>query len=914
MGRLVAVAAMLLGLAVPAPGFAQDCEVPLFIQQSAADGNVMFLFDNSGSMNEAMYHPDYDPFTTYSGNFDNDDIYYVRSDGFRSPRNFNRRWPRNPVVYLVNSDNGKKGRYFGNYLNWIYFHASDEQRNAIPRQTRVQVAKAVVNDLIDRTSERIRIGITQFHIYGPGNIIGHVGMNRNALHAIVNGITALTWTPIAESMETILDYFCSDLPSAPIQESCQKNFLVIMTDGYPTMDLDVSSYLVDYDNDGNDPGSCTTIGAPYPNYNDCSDHMDDIALYMYENDLRPDLGQPGESGPEGQNMVTYTIGFGIDAGILAETAENGDGLYFLAENAAELAEAFNLVMQDILMRISSGSAVAVVSSEGSDDDRLYRGKFMPGSWEGYLEAYALPYEDGEAPIWDSGQMLADRSASNRLIFTALGPTMLPFELYYAGELASPMEVGDAGTAADLIQWSRGEEVLGYRNRNDWKLGDIVHSTPVVVGPPCHFSTDEQYQAFMEYYSTRPRLIYVEANDGMLHAFSAESGFEEWAFVPEYALPKLQTVADSNYCHVYSCDQTPSVRDVKLNGVWRTVLVGGGGRGGCGYFALDITEGSTPGLLWQAALPDGVSFSSEAEFARINNTPVVVMGSGLDEDDGEANLYVYELATGSLAGAKFLSSDNQERNKTTRPKAVDLNLDGETDLVYCADMLGNVWRAAVEGQVNPNQWNWSLLFSCSRPITAPTVPAYGEDNKIHVYFGTGAYLTEDDFLTADLNSFYCVYDSHDGGSHSRSDLVDQTYDIQDIGNADGWYVDLWHQDGERATGPAVVVAGAVLFTSFAPGMEVCSAGGNSWLWRLAYDDGGELEDEEGNTTPREEEVPGGVASQPVVDINNEEVIVQSSDSGITVGDIGASFFHLNVRSWQENFDFVVEPPPEQPPES
>ena len=55
-------------LLLTAPAAAQlGCEVPLFVQEGSIDANVMILFDNSGSMNEAMYHPDYDADVTWTG-------------------------------------------------------------------------------------------------------------------------------------------------------------------------------------------------------------------------------------------------------------------------------------------------------------------------------------------------------------------------------------------------------------------------------------------------------------------------------------------------------------------------------------------------------------------------------------------------------------------------------------------------------------------------------------------------------------------------------------------------------------------------------------------------------------------------------------------------------------------------------
>ena len=106
--------------------------------------------------------------------------------------------------------------------------------------------------------------------------------------------------------------------------------------------------------------------------------MDDVAWWMAHQDLRPDL-------PDDQTVSTYVVGFHVDAPLLAETAANGDGLYFEAHNAVELYYSINYALQDILRRISSGSAVAVVSTEREAGDYLFRGKFMPLDWHGYLE-------------------------------------------------------------------------------------------------------------------------------------------------------------------------------------------------------------------------------------------------------------------------------------------------------------------------------------------------------------------------------------------------------------------------------------------------------------------------------------------------------------------------------------------------
>jgi len=407
------------------------------------------------------------------------------------------------------------------------------------------------------------------------------------------------------------------------------------------------------------------------------------------------------------------------------------------------------VMLDIINRISAGSAVAVVSTERGDGDRLYRGKFMPGSWHGYLECFELPYEQGDTPQWEAGYLLMQRSASTRDIQVGLGGSLLDFTSGNAATLAGPMGLATVADASDIIRWTRGEDVADLRDRNNWKLGDIIHSTPVVVGPPANYIIEQDYQDFMDAYALRDRMVYVGANDGMLHAFDAETGQEAWAFVPEYALPKLAAIADTAYCHNYTVDLTPSVRDCKIGGVWRTVLVGGGRQGGAGYFALDITAPDNPQLLWQVELPHGRPFSSEVTFATIDGQSVVLIGSGLDTVDGLAELNVYAVHDGSLLGTMVLSSDSSRRNKATAAAVVDLTFSGNHDVAYVADLQGHVWKLVFNGSTNPASWDRYCLWAGADEITARPVAAFGpQGDDIFVYFGTGAYLVESDIATTD----------------------------------------------------------------------------------------------------------------------------------------------------------------------
>ena len=128
----------------------------------------------------------------------------------------------------------------------------------------------------------------------------------------------------------------------------------------------------------------------------------------------------------------------------------------------------------------------------------------------------------------------------------------------------------------------------YRDR-EHVLGDIVNAQPVFVRKPFANYADTGYAAFKVAQAARTPMVYVAANDGMLHAFCAgtsdsdpSGGTEAWAFIPTLVLDNLWKLADNNYAnlHDFSVDGTPTVSDVgDTSGNWKTILVGGLGAGG-----------------------------------------------------------------------------------------------------------------------------------------------------------------------------------------------------------------------------------------------------------------------------------------------------------------------------------------------
>ncbi len=254
----------------------------------------------------------------------------------------------------------------------------------------------------------------------------------------------------------------------------------------------------------------------------------------------------------------------------------------------------------------------------------------------------------------------------------------------------------------VVNYVRGQEQAGTRSRtidydengseNIWRLGDIVHSTPRLSSAPdsrfdASFS-DSSYKTFRDFYLKRRHVLYVGANDGLIHAFNGgfwnqqnfsyersgdksealhPLGSELWAYAPMNLLPHLRWLTESDYPHVYYMDGEPLVFDANIfpdnpdhPGGWGTVLVMGMRLGGgeiavdvngttktmrSAYVVLDITNPEKPPeLIAEITHPDlgfttskpvmakmrapGVTDSGEKDWSEpIRNDWYLVFGSG-----------------------------------------------------------------------------------------------------------------------------------------------------------------------------------------------------------------------------------------------------------------------------------------------
>lgn len=454
------------------------------------------------------------------------------------------------------------------------------------------------------------------------------------------------------------------------------------------------------------------------------------------------------------------------------------------------------------------------------------------------------------------------------------------------------------------------------------LGDLIDSTPIYLGSPKAKFSDPGYSAFKLAQVNRAETIFIGANDGMLHAINAETGVERWAYVPSMVLDNMWMLADKNYGtnaslnHAYFVDGDIVVNDVctsnctsATNAVWKTILVAGLNRGGQGYFALDVTNPSSPSLLWEfSTLPDytgdtsydedmGYSYGNPVITKKADGTWVVVFASGYNNTfgakAGKGFLYVVDVNTGSKIN-KYETGVGD--NGTTcagfgctpvgpsgLAKINAYVLDGEQNNtalnVYGGDLLGNLWKFDINATTGSAPIKLAVLSDPDGVVQPITVrPEISQVNsKPILYVGTGRYLGRSDVDDTpnspppQVQTIYAISDSLSstltnprGGALKKQTLVNnvnagtrtmgQPIAAVDYNTDKGWYIDL-PDSGERQNVPAQLAFGIIVLPTIVPTSSICSPGGYGWVNYLDY-----------KTGALASGVVGSKTNKPVVGIN------------------------------------------------
>jgi type IV pilus assembly protein PilY1 len=749
------------------------------------------------------------------------------------------------------------------------------------------------------TANNASVGIDDFFYQGRNSCLSWSGSRT----ACVNGSTTST----------------NHARRPPITEWCQRSYVFMLTDGRSQGDQAFvnNTYMRDYDRDctGANAGNCVANAATsqydrktsreYESQG--SDYFDDVAKALFDIDLRPDLTAPAGRTKK-NNALTYVIGFADtqvqNDPLLINTAAQGGGKFINAADDVALVSALRSVMTDAFAKDAASAAVSVANAQITVNNISYAPSYNSGSWYGDLEAYALDTTSGaqiRPAVWSARDLLNARTPASRKIATFTGTAGAPFQ---PGLANRPTSLTD-----DVINYLRGTRTLedtdgdgiGLRPRLHL-LGDLINAEPYVVT-----------------YAGGVPIVFQGANDGMLHVFDGRtstatgntSGQELWAYVPRAVQSRLSQLSTIGYEHQYYVDSTPAAAEITGSGAMTRLLVGGLGKGGGAYYALDITSFSATD---ENALASKVKWEfTNANLGYTFGTPLIVRtaagwrvvvssgygnGTGGPNGNGDGRGYVWVLdpATGTIVSTmptpSGVGSASDPAGLAHLSKPANTAEDAIVRYVYGGDLLGNVWRFDLDS-IDSTATQIAQLrdgSGAAQPITAPLEvgPVSGSSTKFYVYVGTGRYLADEDVpgnagantQATQRQSLYAIIDDTAQTSPSlpnirgsngstcpsgggNGELVCQSLNHDSTRNVytatthtlvtthRGWYLDLpadTRLTNGRITGkPVITTGGTLALTANVPTAVKCDPGGSSWFFALSGQNGGAVPIDSGGTT-------------------------------------------------------------------
>lgn len=610
--------------------------------------------------------------------------------------------------------------YDGNLLNW-------EDGDGTTEKTRLRIVQEVVNNLLD-SLEGVNVGLMRFNDQDGGPIlqaIAPIATNRQAMKDAVDGMDADGWTPLSETLYEAGQYYAGRTPfygdcdntnsscqdsvansmiggiyDSPINFSCQKNYIVLLTDGAPTRDRGANSKIPNLPGflaataqtscQGNNSALGPSTG---PNDGIC---LDEMSMYLKNHDMSILDGD--------QEIITHTIGFTLDLDLLADTAANGGGEYKLADDTTSLSVSLNEIILNIFDESITFTSPAVPVNAFNRTQNLadvYVSIFEPSKlmhWPGNLKKYklqngkligqngvpavdvstgffnktppAISFWSDEAdgddttlggaanklPAWNTRNVYSNLTGTSNVALTNGSNSVT------TGSTITAPQLGIANAAsfvedirAKVIEWARGKDNLDANedfsiDDDRYEMGAPLHVRPVTV---IYGGTAANPDA----------VVHTMTNDGFLHAINTRTGEEEWSFIPQRLLGRLYGLyvngdnESTSYgldggmvVHIMNNDFIPGI-DTSTE---KAILLFGQRRGGDAMFALDVSVRGEPTLLWTI---DPGSDPALAEFGQTWSTPtikkvsiggttkhVAIMGGGYD-DTQDATGY-YEDQTGN----------------------------------------------------------------------------------------------------------------------------------------------------------------------------------------------------------------------------------------------------------------------------
>lgn len=530
------------------------------------------------------------------------------------------------------------------------------------------------------------------------------------------------------------------------------------------------------------------------------------------------------------------------------------------------------ILSNIALRAASAAPVAQNSTVLNTSSTIYQSTFNSSTWIGDVLAFPISPTGtiSSTPTWSASCVLTGGACTfpvgsftgivpnNRVVITRNWtganngipfrwpsnytsykvsgslPTNLANYLrnapYTANTTTGSQITANQAYGAALTDYLRGVRTqeaqnggsYAFRNRSTI-LGDIVDSSPVYVPAPYRLYPDTleaaPYSTFVTTNANRTPIVYVGANDGMLHGFNANTGAEVLAYIPgaRQTYQNISYLSKTPYSHYFFVDDTAVEGDVFFNGAWHTILVTAMGNGGQSLSVLDITN---PANFTEANAANiyltEFNDTNDTDLGYIEGTPIIAkvrtgtnqskwaiivnngynntQADGFASTTGKAALYIIFLEAGInggwVADTSYIKIPVGTGTVTTpnglsTAYAVDVNADFIVDYVYAGDLQGNMWKFDLTS-TTPTAWKtaatklYTASFSTAgdQPITSPPIVGphpLGISYGLMVYFGTGKYLEPADNTSTGqvTQALYGIWDKMAGATVTENQLLQQT---------------------------------------------------------------------------------------------------------------------------------------------
>ncbi len=624
-------------------------------------------------------------------------------------------------------------------------------------QRRIDVVRDAIIYVINNTIGKINWGLATFNNGNGAKILQPLNPSLSDDQVRQNIITQLNLltpgggTPLGESLQDMYNHYKSKYNILP---KCSKNYVIVISDGYPSDDNDWSRIsgvtFKDFDDDG-------WTEDPYQYNNPPPDYMDDVAHWMYTHNFK-DGSVVLDPDNAKDNIISDTLGFTLDAPIMKDTAKDGGGMYLTAFNKQQLVNALYSLGLVIISNVSYVAPVVSVDvkNKTQNGDSLYMAFFKPqnGRWTGNLKKYKLTYKiksnsgrtekewvvtdkngydatdvDGNflstsTSFWstesDGGDV--DKGGAAEVLKNTVNNT--PLNNPYSGRhiyvikndgsivkfIPSNITNTDLAVDNDSERYKIINYIYGYTYGEDGSsnhypvarranvLGSIIHSSPTILS---YENEDKTY-------------IAIGANDGMLHVFDDSDGKEAAAFIPENLLKRLKELnpysgkesplffVDGPISYYYTFDNEGHILP--------KILIFGERRGGRDYYALNIENSNPDSWTFKWHISDSGDFSelgqswSKMKIVKIptssGSRAVAVFDGGYDTEEDKDSpgtdsmgraIYVVDVNTGNKLYSYTYSINHNMKYCIPADPTIIPDKRGYLVSVLFSDIGGEVWK-------------------------------------------------------------------------------------------------------------------------------------------------------------------------------------------------------------------------------